>query len=79
MEKKKLICDIVADKADIIAGINQSVWDFAEFGYHEERSAEKIKEVLLEEGFELESGLAGIATCGAVWKREAGDWNSGGV
>ena len=62
MEKKKLICDIVADKADIISGINQSVWDFAEFGYHEERSAEKIKEALLEEGFELESGLAGIAT-----------------
>ena len=62
MERKKLICDIVADKADIISGINQSVWDFAEFGYQEERSAEKIKEALREEGFELESRLAGIAT-----------------
>ena len=62
MEKKQFICDMVAEKADVIAGINQAVWDFAEFGYHEEKSAEKIKEVLRVEGFEVESGLAGIAT-----------------
>ena len=39
MEKKQFICDMVAEKADVIAGINQAVWDFAEFGYHEEKSA----------------------------------------
>lgn len=62
MEKKQFICNIVAEKADVIAGINQAVWDFAEFGYHEEKSAEKIKAVLEAEGFQVESGLAGIAT-----------------
>ena len=35
MEEKQFIHDIVAEKADIIAGINRAVWDYAEFGYQE--------------------------------------------
>lgn len=62
MEEKQLIREIVEEKADIIAGINRAVWEYAEFGYHEEQSAEKIKSVLREEGFQLEEGLAGIPT-----------------
>lgn len=62
MEQKQLICDIVSEKAGVIAGINRAVWDYAEFGYQEEKSAEKIKAVLREEGFEVEENLAGIPT-----------------
>lgn len=62
MEGKQLICSAVASKADVIAGINHAVWEFAEVGYHEERSSDNIKSVLREEGFEVKSGLAGIAT-----------------
>lgn len=62
MEEKQLIRDIVEEKADIISGINRAVWEYAEFGYHEEQSAEKIKSVLREEGFQVEEGLAGIPT-----------------
>ncbi len=56
MEEKQFIHDIVAEKADIIAGINRAVWDYAEFGYQEDQSAEKIKAVLRQEGFEVEEG-----------------------
>lgn len=37
MEEKQFIHDIVAEKADIIAGINRAVWDYAEFGYQEDQ------------------------------------------
>lgn len=62
MEEKQFIHDIVAEKADIIAGINRAVWDYAEFGYQEDQSAEKIKAVLRQEGFEVEEGVAKIPT-----------------
>lgn len=62
MNKKNKICSIAAGKESIITGINQAVWNYAEFGYQEDRSAAKIQEVLRAEGFEVEAGLAGIPT-----------------
>lgn len=62
MNSKELICDAVKRKSDIITGINQAVWDYAEFGYQEFKSAEKIVQVLEEEGFQVETGIAGIET-----------------
>ncbi|MBT9779227.1 amidohydrolase [Clostridium sp. MCC353] len=62
MNSKEVICDAVKRKADMIAGINQAVWDYAEFGYQEVKSAEKIVQVLEEEGFQVETGIAGIET-----------------
>lgn len=62
MDEKRAICNAVASKADVIAGINQAVWEYAEFGYQEVKSAAKIREVLLEEGFDVEMGIAGIPT-----------------
>lgn len=62
MNSKEVICDAVKRKADIISGINQAVWDYAEFGYQEVKSAEKIVRVLEEEGFQVETGIADIET-----------------
>ena len=56
MEEKQFIHDIVAEKADIIAGINRAVWDYAEFGYQEDQSAEKIKAVLRRKALRWKKG-----------------------
>ena len=62
MNQKQTICSIASEKESVIAGINQAVWSYAEFGYQEERSAAKIQEVLQAENFEVEAGIAGIPT-----------------
>ena len=62
MEKKQTICNIATQKEDVIAGINQAVWNYAEYGYQEEKSAAKIVETLRKEGFEVEEGIAEIPT-----------------
>ena len=56
MEEKQMIHEIVMEKADTISEINRAVWDYAEFGYQEKQSAEKMKAVLRQEGFEVEEG-----------------------
>ena len=43
MEEKQIIHEIVMEKADTISEINRAVWDYAEFGYQEKQSAEKMK------------------------------------
>lgn len=42
--------------------VAQAIWDFAEVGYQEERSAELLQSTLANEGFDLEVGVAGIPT-----------------
>jgi aminobenzoyl-glutamate utilization protein B len=40
----------------------QQIWGFAELGYQEEKSSELLKQSLADEGFTIESGVAGIPT-----------------
>lgn len=42
--------------------IAQTLWDYAEVGYQEERSSALLRTVLLDEGFNVEAGVAGIPT-----------------
>ncbi len=66
------ICTAAAEADDIInfvdsryeqtAALARDLWEFAEVGYQEVRSSALIKETLAAEGFEIESGLAGIPT-----------------
>lgn len=62
METRELIRDAVKRKADVITGINQAVFQYAEYGYEEVKSADAIVQVLKQEGFEVETGIAGIPT-----------------
>tara|TARA_B100000575_G_scaffold294447_1_gene310455 strand:+ start:3011 stop:4399 length:1389 start_codon:yes stop_codon:yes gene_type:complete len=38
------------------------LWDYAEMGYLETRSAKAMKDILIEEGFSVKDGIAGIPT-----------------
>lgn len=49
-------------KASVVSDMNQCLWDYAEFGYSEFKSAGKLTEVLENEGFTVEKGTAGIPT-----------------
>lgn len=44
------------------ARISKQIWDFAELGYQEEKSANLLEEQLRREGFEVKTGVAGIPT-----------------
>ena len=47
------------EKLDNIA---MELWDYAELGYLESRSSAKLQQVLAEDGFEIQAGVAGIPT-----------------
>ena len=42
--------------------IASQIWEYAELGYQEEKSSALLKQALAEEGFTIESGVAGIPT-----------------
>ncbi|MDX1480959.1 MAG: amidohydrolase [Woeseiaceae bacterium] len=44
------------------ARIARTLWEYAEVGYQEEKSSALLQTVLLEEGFDIEAGVAGIPT-----------------
>ena len=57
------ITQSVEKRAEKICQVNDWVWEYAELAFHEFRSADTICQVLEEEGFTVERGLAGIPTC----------------
>ncbi|GAB3990831.1 M20 family metallopeptidase [Spirosoma daeguense] len=60
-DKKTIIVDL--DKRfPEYAGISKQIWDFAELGYMEEKSAALLVEQLKKEGFDVQTGVAGIPT-----------------
>jgi len=62
LEQKERIRQIAAEKASAIADMNHCVWSYAEYGYQERQSAAKLMDTLRAEGFQVESGIAGIET-----------------
>jgi len=66
------ICTTAADADGLIkfvdsryeqtAALARDLWEFAEVGYQEIKSSTLIKETLTAEGFEIDSGIAGIPT-----------------
>lgn len=70
MTKEKIV-ELVNRKKDIFTDLSDRIWDHPETGLEEIYSSEAILEVLKKEGFETETGLAGIGT---AFK---GTWGSG--
>ncbi len=62
MHVKDFICSVIDEKRELIAKVNERIWTFAEYGYHEEKSAALLCRVLEEEGFSVERGIADIST-----------------
>ncbi|GAB2558544.1 amidohydrolase [Spirosoma areae] len=59
---KQAILASLDKRAPEYAGISKQIWDFAELGYMEEKSANLLEEQLKKEGFEVQTGVAGIPT-----------------
>ena len=62
MDNAQIIRDAVREKAQIITGLNRSVWEYAELGYQETKSAAAIIKALEDDGFTVTKELAGIPT-----------------
>lgn len=68
MDNKEFIYQAVKEREEVISHINRAVWDYAELGYQEEKSAGVIAKAMEEEGFQVTMGLAGIPTAfSASW------------
>ena len=62
MDNKELVIRAVEEKQDLIVDVSDKTFDFAETGFHEFKTAKLYEEVLKEEGFSVEMGLAGMPT-----------------
>ena len=56
------ICKLVDDKAALFTKVSDKVWSTPELGFKEFQSSAALIEVLKQEGFAVETGLAGIPT-----------------
>ncbi len=62
MDTREFVTRAVDGKADLIVDVSDRIFDFAETGFHEFKSAELYEKVLKEQGFFVETGLAGMPT-----------------
>ncbi len=60
-DKKAIISDI-ENKAEEYFSVAMKIWHYAELGYQEERSSGLLQELLTEQGFSIEKGVADIPT-----------------
>lgn len=73
------ITQSVEKRAEKICQVNDQVWEYAELAFHEFRSADTICQVLEEEGFTVERGLAGIPRNLCSRKRQTGHGHPGRI
>lgn len=62
MDTLEFIRQAACQKEPLIAQVNRSVWQSAEFGYEEAESSAAIAQVLRSEGFEVSLGAGGLPT-----------------
>jgi len=56
------VMKFVDSRYEQTSALARDLWEFAEVGYQEVKSSTLVKETLAAEGFEIESGIAGIPT-----------------
>lgn len=54
MDKKEFVLKAVADKKALIVDVSDKIFDYAEVGFHEFKTAKLYEEVLKKEGFQVE-------------------------
>ncbi len=59
---KEQVSQNILDSRDAYETMALKIWEFAEVGYKEERSAALLQETLRSHGFRVTSGVAGIPT-----------------
>lgn len=62
MIRKDKICKIIEEKKDLFIEVSDKVWEYAELGLKEYKSADVICNALEEEDFTVKKGLAGMET-----------------
>ncbi|NND32106.1 MAG: amidohydrolase [Saprospiraceae bacterium] len=60
--RDKFLSDQIQGGSDHYQKLAQQIWNFAEVGYQEVKSSQLLQDELSREGFEVESGVAGIPT-----------------
>ena len=73
MNDREWVEQFIDKNEDKYIRANDEIWGFAELAFHEERSAEMLEEMLRREGFQVETGVAGIPTCfTGTWSQGSG-------
>ena len=54
MDKKEFVLKAVSDKKALIVDVSDKIFDYAEVGFHEFKTAKLYEEVLKKEGFQVE-------------------------
>ena len=62
MEKKEFVIQVIEEKKDLIVKVSDEIFEYAELGFHEFKTAALYEKVLKEEGFQVEMGLGGMPT-----------------
>lgn len=62
MTHKEFVTKVIEEKQDLIVDLSDRIFDFAELGFHEFKTAALYEEVLKKEGFQVEMGVAGMPT-----------------
>lgn len=62
MSIKNFACETIDKNRDAIVNLSDRIFEFAEIGFHEFKTAELYEKVLKENGFEVEKGVAGMPT-----------------
>lgn len=62
MNKLKFIEEILEEKKEKIISISDKIWEFAELPYDEYNSCKLLTEILKDQGFTVNSGVAGMPT-----------------
>ena len=62
IEEKVRLCKKIEEKEEAYSDISRKIWEYAELGFHEYQSAKLLQNTLEAEGFQVETGLAGIPT-----------------
>ena len=60
--EKQIVIDAINQKAPLIAGTADKIWEYAELSLQEYKSAALYCETLEKEGFQVQKGIAGIET-----------------
>src|SRR5699024_624064 len=62
MDNKLLIDKYLEEKFDVIKEVNETIWDYAEIGVEEMKSVSLYKKLLEQEGFDVQTNIAGMPT-----------------
>ncbi len=59
---KQAAVSIIQQKKDMLLHVNDQIWQYAEMAFREHKSAELLCQILEQEGFTVEKGIAGLDT-----------------